>query len=154
MFMGCLAHLSRSGRINSVVKLFVFYVLVMALLCYYEFVNNQLKVLFFTLVLAGIGQILSVFILVNKARKYQELQSYKIIQSILGLFGGLYVITLATGWIPGAAAECNQSRIYPLSFMIYMYLYVIFGIFSLSLYKMNYLMTDAKISEFKEMELL
>ena len=70
MFMGCLAHMSKTGRINSVVKLFVFYVLVMALLCYYEFVNNQIQILFINLVLAGIGQIQSLNILVNKARKY------------------------------------------------------------------------------------
>jgi len=40
--MGCLAHLSKVGRINSVVKLFVYYVVVMALLCYFEFVNNKI----------------------------------------------------------------------------------------------------------------
>ena len=62
------------------------------------------------------------------------------------------MITLISGWIPGSAAECTDSRVYPLSFMIYMYLYISLGIFSISLYKLNFLMSSEKIREFAEME--
>ena len=71
---------------------------------------------------------------------------------VLAFFAISYVLTLVSGWIPGAAARCSDDKPYPLSFIIYMCLYVAFGITTFVLYFMNYLMDEDKIEELKQME--
>ena len=57
MIMGAIAHASSSNKIkiNSVVKLFSLYVLVMGVLCFYEFFAKTILVLYVNLVLAGLA---------------------------------------------------------------------------------------------------
>ena len=99
--------------------------------------------------LAGLGQVQSVNILVNKARKYQLQTTYRKLYVVLAFFAISYVLTLVSGWIPATAAKCSDEKPYPLSFTIYMCLYVAFGITTFILYFMNYLMDDDKIEELK-----
>jgi len=56
---------------------------------------------------------------------------------------------MVLGLIPGTSAQCTDETPYPISFTIYMYLYVAFGLTTLILYKLNYLMDEDKIEELK-----
>ena len=71
---------------------------------------------------------------------------------VLAFFAISYMLTLVSGWIPATDAKCSEDKPYPLSFTIYMCLYVAFGITTFILYYMNYLMDDDKIEELKQME--
>ena len=71
---------------------------------------------------------------------------------MLGIFGISYILTLILGWVPATNASCSDETPYPLSFTIYMYLYVAFGLVTLILYKMNYFMDEDKIEELKQLE--
>ena len=72
MIMGAVAHISSSNKIkiNSVVKLFSLYVLVMGVLCFYEFFAKTIMVLYINLVLAGLAHVYSFGILLGIASKY------------------------------------------------------------------------------------
>ena len=74
MVMGAIAHISSTNKIkiNSVVKLFSLYVLVMGVLCFYEFYMRTILVLYVALVLAGLAHVYSFSILLGIASKYQD----------------------------------------------------------------------------------
>lgn len=70
MVFGMRAHYSRTNRLNSVFKLFIFYILIMVLLCIYEFVIPVIPMLYVILVLSGFGKLAGVQIFSGKAKHF------------------------------------------------------------------------------------
>jgi hypothetical protein len=70
MVLGMRSHYTRTNRINSVFKLFCFYILLMLMLCVYEFVYPIIPLLYVILVLSSFGKLAGVQIFVEKAKHF------------------------------------------------------------------------------------
>ena len=70
MVLGMRSHYTRTNRINSVFKLFCFYIILMLLLVVYEFFYSVIPLLYVTMVLSGMGKLAGVQIFVEKAKHF------------------------------------------------------------------------------------
>ena len=70
MVLGMRSHYTRTNRINSVFKLFCFYIVLMILLCVYEFLYPVIPLLYVILVLSAVGKLAGVQIFVEKAKHF------------------------------------------------------------------------------------
>lgn len=70
MVLGMRSHYTRTNRINSVFKLFCFYIVLMLLLCVYEFLYPVIPLLYVILCLSAVGKLAGVQIFVEKAKHF------------------------------------------------------------------------------------
>lgn len=70
MIIGMRSYYTRSNRINSVFKLFCFYITILLLLCVYEFLFPLIPFLYVILVFSGMGKLAGVQIFIEKAKHF------------------------------------------------------------------------------------
>ena len=101
-----IAHYTRRSRVNGVFTLFIFYVVVMILLCYYEFIGHQIFMLYVIVVLCGIGQLGSIAIFIEKAKHFQDEYLTIWLRKLLASFSLVFLIMLVLTPFPVVGAKC------------------------------------------------
>ena len=154
MSMGMVAHFSRTQKFGRVFRLFIYYMIIMMLLCYYEFLSHEIFVLYLIVILCGFGQIASIDIFMDQASNFQEEETTKWQKKFIYGFTALYFIFLTLTPMPMIGATCHEDLfIYPLCFMIFWYTQYVFFAVTTYFYVNDYFMDEDIVEQMVQIEL-
>jgi hypothetical protein len=143
MVLGMRSHYSMTNRVDSIFKLFLYYIFLMILLCLYEFAFPLIPLLYINLVMSGMGKLWGVWILVEKAKKFQSHETNRRLKHTLGGFFGIDLFLLMITPFRAFGAYCHPGFIYPLCFMMFLYVEVLLFYFTSKLYLNDFYMNKA-----------
>ena len=150
--LGMRSHYTRTNRINSVFKLFVFYIILLLLLCVYEFLYTVIPLLHVTMVLSGMGKLAGVQIFQEKAKHFQDPDKTRVLKKFIWGFYGMYLALLCITPFDIIGAYCSERFTYPPCFMFLLYTELFLFIFTTKLFLNDYYLDELRVSQINLVE--
>jgi hypothetical protein len=124
---GMAAYYAKSNAIsadgyNPILRLFIFWMVVLNMLAIYEFTEYFKKIyfLYIILVLAGMAQVRGVEILVNKASRYhKDVSTLRSLKNVINLTYAAHALLLGSYNSVNYGAKCQKDMEYPMVMTIY-----------------------------------
>ena len=140
----------RSQRVTSIFSLMIFQIMILVVLCLYEFTERfkKIYVLYLMMVLSGIAQVRGVHIFVKKATFYHKTpQITRNLTNITFVFYGINLGLIPIAFIPQIGARCSEGKEYPICFILYLIVSILFFIFAVTLFCKDYFVDKEKANE-------